>query len=412
MTRGLMPVEEARQRIVALIRPVETEDVTLTEAVGRVLAEDVAARRTQPPSDVSAMDGYAVLAGKPSAGDRLRVIGEAPAGRLFAGEVAEGEAVRIFTGGVMPAGADTVVIQENTEPTEDGIRLTQTPKPGEWVRKAGLDFAAGRTMLTAGRTLTARDVGLVAAMNVPWLVVRRRPRVAILATGDEIVRPGEPVPDGHIVSSNAIALAAFLEVAGGIPQILPIARDDLDDLERKIAGAAAADLVLTTGGASVGDHDLVHKALGRVGAEIDFWKIAMRPGKPLMMATLDGPMGRRTPLIGLPGNPVSASVCALIFARPALAALMGQETAADPLRPALIGVDLDANGERQDFLRATLASDDRGQRVATPFERQDSSQFSRFAAADCLLVRPPHDPAKRAGDTVRYLDFAAGCLRF
>ncbi|MCR9255012.1 MAG: molybdopterin molybdotransferase MoeA [Alphaproteobacteria bacterium] len=408
----MMSVEEARERIIALIDPVETEDVALTDAIGRVLAEDVAARRTQPPAAVSAMDGYAVIADGLGEGAVLKVIGEAPAGRPFDGRVGPGEAVRIFTGGLMPAASDTIVIQENTIPADGAITLTQTPKPGEWVRKAGLDFAEGEVMLKAGHTLTARDIGLAAAMNVIWLVVRRRPRVAILATGDEIVRPGDPLPDGHIVSSNAIALAAFVTVAGGLPQILPIARDDMADLKAKIAGASAADLVLTTGGASVGDHDLVHKALQAVGADIDFWKIAMRPGKPLMMATLDGPAGRRTPLIGLPGNPVSAAVCALIFARPALAALVGQHAKADPLKPAVLGVDLGPNGDRQDFMRATLEPDGQGQLVATPYLKQDSSQFSRFASADCLVVRYPHDPAKKAGDPVRYIDFAAGSLRF
>lgn len=413
MKTGLMSVEDARARIIEQIQAVEAEDIALSEAVGRVLAESVSSRRTQPPEAVSAMDGYAVSAKGLSAGSALTLIGEAPAGRMFEGSVVPGAAVRIFTGGVIPAGADTVVIQENTEKTgTNTIKLTQTPKHAEWVRPKGLDFTEGDVMLQAGRVLTARDVGLAAAMNVPWLVVRRRPRVAILATGDEIVRPGEPVPAGHIVSSNALALSAFVRVAGAEPQILPIARDDLADLSAKIRGAASADLVLTTGGASVGEHDLVQDALKAAGAEIDFWKIAMRPGKPLMLATLPGALNRRTTVIGLPGNPVSALVCAQIFARPALLALTGQEIGADPLKAAKLGVDLSQNGDRQDFMRATLEPDASGQLVATPFLKQDSSQFSRFAKADCLVVRPPHDPAKAAGDQIHYIDFAAGSLRF
>ncbi len=301
----MISVEEARQRLLAALKPLGAEQVALSEAVGRVLAEDVAARRTQPPWPVSAMDGYAVrgadVARMPAI---LRVVGTVPAGQAYAGTVGREEAVRIFTGAPMPEGADTVVIQEDTERQGDMVDVREAAPVGANVRPAGLDFREGEVGLAAGRRLTARDIGLAAAMNRPWLTVHRKPRIAILPTGDEVVMPGDPVGPNQIVSSNGPALAALVTQCGGLPLLLPIAPDRADALQRIAEAAIGADFLVTTGGASVGEHDIVRDALGASGLALDFWKIAMRPGKPLMVGRY-----RDTPMMGLPGNPVSSLVC-------------------------------------------------------------------------------------------------------
>jgi molybdopterin molybdotransferase len=275
------------------------------------------------------------------------------------------------------------------------------------VRPAGLDFQAGAVGLAAGRALTARDVGLAAAMNVPWLRVRRRPRIAILATGDEVVRPGDPVGPNQIVSSNGFALAALIEALGGVPISLGIAGDTLESLTERARGAAGADLLVTTGGASVGDHDLVQKALTPQGLTVDFWQIAMRPGKPLMW----GRMGA-VPVLGLPGNPVSTLVCGLIFLKPALDRLLGLAPASGSPQKARLTRALGANDRRQDYLRSTLSRSETGELLASPFEKQDSSMLSLMVRADCLVVRPPHDPALAAGALVDILTFPAGRAGF
>ena len=307
----MLSVAEALERIVTGFRPLPAETVSIAEAFNRVLAQDIVARVTQPPHAVSAMDGYAVRASDVvNVPVDLKVIGAVPAGDLFAGAVGPGEAVRIFTGAPLPKGADAIVIQEDTDAGDGKVTVKESCKTGNYVRAAGLDFATGDPGPRAGRLLTARDVGLIAAMNHPWVQVRRRPRVAILATGDEVVMPGEPLGPSQIVSSNGLALAAFVRACGGEPVQLGIAADRADSLAGLVAGARGADLLLTAGGASVGDHDLVQKVLGEQGLELDFWKIAMRPGKPLMFGNLAG-----TPVLGLPGNPVSAVVCSLLYAR-------------------------------------------------------------------------------------------------
>lgn len=392
----MIPVAEALDRILAAFAPLPAEVVPVTGAVGRVLAADMAARLTQPPADVSAMDGWAVrtadIATLPAT---LRRIGSAPAGQPFAGTVGAGEAVRIFTGGVLPAGADTVVIQEDCDDHGETVTVREGTGPGRWVRPAGLDFRAGGTMLRAGRRLTVRDVALCAAMNVPWLAVHRRPRVAILATGDEIVRPGEPIGPGQIVSSNSIALTAMVARCGGEAIDLGIAADTDDSLKRLAAGAAGCDLLVTTGGASVGEHDLVRSALGTEGLALDFWKIAMRPGKPLMFGRFGA-----TPMVGLPGNPVSSLVCALLFIRPALRRMQGEDATATLTHRARLGAPMAANDRRQDYVRAALGPGPDGLPVATALPKQDSSMLSFLAKADCLIVRPPHAPAAAAGDMV------------
>jgi molybdopterin molybdotransferase len=399
----MISVEEARRRLLAPLVPLGAEQVAVSEAAGRVLAEDVEARRTQPPWDVSAMDGYAVRAGDAtSVPARLKVVGSVPAGQAYAGMVGRGEAVRIFTGAPMPKGADAVVIQEDTERAGDSVVVREAAPPGQHVRLAGLDFRAGEVGLRAGRRLSARDVGLAAAMNRPWLMVHRKPRIAILPTGDEVVMPGDPVGPHQIVSSNGLALAALVSQCGGIPLHLPIAPDNADALQRIAAASAGADFLVTTGGASVGEHDLVRDALGASGLALDFWKIAMRPGKPLMVGRY-----RDTPMMGLPGNPVSSLVCGLLFLKPAIERLTGVTLADPPPLKARLAIPLPANDRRQDYLRATLSRAADGSIEVRPFEKQDSSMMSLLARSDCLVVRPPHAPAAQAGDNVEIVPFAS-----
>lgn len=391
----MIALEEARGRILAQIRPTGPETVALAAGWNRVLARPVLARLTQPPADVSAMDGYAVRAVDAVLGASLRVTGAAPAGRPFAGSMAAGEAVRIFTGGFLPAGADAILIQEDAEAAGDGLRVKEAVTPGRWIRRRGLDFAEGSMLLAAGRRLTARDIGLAAAGNHPWLTVHRRPRIGILATGDEIALPGEVLPPGGIVSSNAHALAALVASAGGEGIILPIAPDDAGSIA-ELAGSGGYDLLVTTGGASVGEHDLVQKALGTQGFSLDFWKIAMRPGKPLIWGRL-GEM----PVLGLPGNPVSALVCAVVFLLPVLARIQGLADVAPRIIRAVAGVDLPENDIRADHLRATLAEG-----VATPAARQDSSMLAVLASADGLILRAPFAPALPCGAPVDVIPLA------
>ncbi|SHK18892.1 molybdopterin molybdochelatase [Roseomonas rosea] len=398
----MIPVEEALERILAGLSPTGAETVALAEGWGRILAHPVTARLTQPPTDVSAMDGYAVRVEDAGVGARLRVIGASPAGHPFSGRVGPGEAVRIFTGGALPAGADTVLLQEDAAAEDGHVRPTEAPRPGRHIRRAGLDFATGDTLLPAGRRLTARDIGLAAAANHPWLQVHRRPRIGILATGDEISLPGDPIPPGGIVSSNAHALAALVRAAGGEPLVLPIAADDRDAIAGAAEAARRCDLLVTTGGASVGEHDLVQAALGPQGFALDFWKIAMRPGKPLIWGDLRG-----TPLLGLPGNPVSALVCAVLFLIPATRRLSGLPAGPVETRPALLGREMPANDRRQDYVRAELSQDAAGALVATPFAVQDSSMLRTMAAAGALILRRPHAPAAPAGSAVEVVELSS-----
>lgn len=401
MTNKLLPVAEALARVTGAFSPLPAEDIAITEALGRVLAEDLTARLTQPPVAVSSMDGYAVRASDVARpGATLRRVGESAAGHGFAGRIDAGEAVRIFTGAPLPEGADAVVMQEDADAAGDTVTIHVSVEPGRFIRPAGLDFREGDVGLRAGRRLGPREIGLAAAMNRPWLAVRRRPRVALIATGDEVVRPGDPVGPFQIVSSNTLALAALVRAAGGEAIDLGIAGDNAESLRRIAAGAAGADLLVTTGGASVGDHDLIRAVLGEEGLELDFWRIAMRPGKPLIFGHVRG-----TPLLGVPGNPVSALVCAILFLRPAIEAMLGLARRGDGRARARLGQDLAANDGREDYLRASLDVDDDGEPVATPLPRQDSSMLSALARADCLLVRRPHAPAARKGEPVTILPF-------
>ena len=402
----MLSVAEALARITAAFAPLPAETVGLGEALGRVLAEDVAARVTQPPKDVSAMDGYGVRAADVArVPARLEVIGRVPAGGAFEGTLEPGQAVRIFTGAPLPAGADTIVIQEDTETDGDTVIVKEGAAPGTYVRPAGLDFRAGEVGLEAGRRLSARDVGLAAAMDRPWLQVHRRPRVAVLATGDEVVLPGDPRGPSQIVSSNGFSLAAFVQACGGQAIHLGIAPDDLAALEALVEGARGADLLVTTGGVSVGEHDLIRDALDQKGLDLDFWRIAMRPGKPLLFGRIGA-----TPILGLPGNPVSSLVCATLYLRPAIEVMLGRTGQAPPPESAILGADLEANDRRQDYLRARLEVDSQGRRLAVPFERQDSSMLATLARADCLIVRKPLAAPAKAGEVVEIVPLSGGVL--
>ncbi len=394
----MISVDEARARILEGLRPMPAEIVALAQAWNRVTAEPVVARLTQPPADVSAMDGYALRAGDGGLGARLRLIGAAPAGHPFAGAVAAGDIVRLFTGSVVPAGADAILLQEDASPDGDFVTVNEAVSAGRHIRRAGQDFAAGDIVLPAGRRLTARDVGLAAAANHPWLAVHRAPRVAILATGDEIAMPGEPIPAGGIVSSNSHALAALVRAMGGEPTILPVAKDTTAAVAAAADQVVGFDLLVTTGGASVGDHDLVISGLRTRGLEVDFWQIAMRPGKPLVF----GRMGA-IPVLGLPGNPVSAMVCAALFLLPALAVMGGLPGGPPPSSTAYLGVAVKQNDRRADHLRASVALDAEGRVVVTPFPVQDSAMLRRLALADALVLRAPHAPALPAGADVRVI---------
>ena len=396
---GMISVAEAQKRLLAIVKPLGAEQVALAQAFGRVLAEEVTARRTQPPFPASAMDGYAARsADLKSVPARLKVVGNVPAGQSYGKKLGPGEAVRIFTGSPVPEGADCIVIQEDTTREGDMVTVNEAPKPGLYIRPAGLDFRAGDIGLKPGKRLNARDLGLAAGMNRPWLLVARRPRVAILPTGDEVVLPGDPIGPNQIVSSNGIALAAYVESLGGEAVQLPIAPDDSQALQQIAAAAQGSDLLITTGGASVGEHDLVRDALGASGLTLDFWTVAMRPGKPLMVGTY-----RDTTMIGLPGNPVSTLVCALLFVKPALEKMMGLASVNAPNPKARLASDLPANDRRQDYLRARLARAADGILEASPFDKQDSSMMSLLTQADCLVIRLPHAPPAKRGETVEFL---------
>jgi molybdopterin molybdotransferase len=391
----MISVDEARERILADLHPTTGEVVALANAWGRVTSAPVIARLTQPPADVSAMDGYALRAADGTLGTTLAMIGSAPAGHPFAGTVGSGQAVRIFTGSVVPQGADAILLQEDATAIATEVRVNEAVTTGRHIRRAGQDFSAGDTVIQAGRRITARDVGLAAAANHPWLSVHRRPRVAILATGDEIAMPGEPIPRGGIVSSNSHALAALVRAAGGEPVVLPIALDTSDAVASVADAVHGMDMLVTTGGASVGDHDLVIAGLKTRGLELDFWQIAMRPGKPLLFGRLGA-----VPVLGLPGNPVSALVCSALFLMPALSRLSGLPAAPPPTSQAIVGTALRANDHRADHLRATVSTDSHGRIVATPFQVQDSAMLRLLALADALILRAPHAPAQPEGTEV------------
>ncbi|MBN8944669.1 MAG: molybdopterin molybdotransferase MoeA [Rhizobiales bacterium] len=394
---GLLPVADALARVLAGATALPEEWLPLAEADGRVLSRDLVATRTQPPAAVSAMDGYAVRAA--DLPGSLTVIGESAAGRPFSGTLPAGTALRIFTGAELPDGADTIVIQEDTARHGDHVSVATSSPRGRHIRPQGLDFAEGMVGLTAGTRLDPRKLALAAAMNHARVPVHRAPRVAILSTGDELIEPGSTPGPGQIVSSNALAVALLVRREGGIATDLGICPDRLDATLAAVRGARQAgfDILVTSGGASVGEYDLMRDVIEHEGAELGFWKIAMRPGKPLMMADL-GPMR----LLGLPGNPVASFVCSTIFLLPLLRKLAGRRDIEAATEEATFAVDVGPNDLRADYLRASLDWRD-GRLVATPAPVQDSSMIRVLAEADALVLRAPHAPAAPAGSPCRII---------
>ena len=393
---NLVPVDQAVERLLAGVERLDSETVPLAESFGRVLASDLRATRDQPPFPASAMDGYAVRSDEAKTGAELKVVGMSRAGERFRGSLGHGEAVRIFTGAPVPEGANAVLIQEDAERSGEKIRVKEPVTPGRNVRAAGLDFRTGEVKLLAGRILDPHAISLAASMGCADLSVRRRPRVAVLANGDELVPPGAtPGPD-QIVSSNGIGLLALVRAIGGEAIDLGIAADKREMIAAAVDRASGADILVVTGGASVGEHDLVQESLKTKGMSLDFWRIAMRPGKPLMVGRL-GP----TRVLGLPGNPVSTFVCAELFLRPLIRAMLGLPSSPD-IVTARLGAAMPANDSREDYVRARLARDADGL-MATPFPLQDSSMLSTLAAADGLIIRAIRAPAAASGENVRVL---------
>ena len=389
----MISVDEARARLLSLVAPLDAEIVPLRRAGGRVLAREVRANRSQPPFPASAMDGYAVADASPTAGTRFRVVGESAAGHPFPGHLGAGEAVRIFTGAIVPDGAARVLIQEDIDREGDTAILRDGADDGPHIRPAGGDFEAG-FRLPAPRLLGARDLALIAAMGQATVDVARRPQVALIATGDELRPPGTDLAPGEIVASNSFALAAMLEAAGAEVRLLPIARDTPESLATMLDLAAGVDLVITTGGASVGEHDLVADAVRAAGVALDFQKVAMRPGKPLMAGR-----GAGHAFVGLPGNPVSSVVCTIVFILPMIRRMLDLDTA-PVYRDRCLTAAVSANGPRAHYMRANVGTDG----GVAPSSSQDSSLLRVLAEADCLIVRDPHSPAARPGDMVRTID--------
>lgn len=395
---ALLSVEEALVRVTDRLGPLPAEHVCLKEADGRVLADAVQAHLTQPPFNASAMDGYAVrgadLARLPAT---FTLAGEAAAGAAFGGSVRPGEAVRIFTGAPVPDGADTVVVQENTEVSDRAVTIREG-EPGRHIRPFGQDFQKGEILLGAGTRLGPRALMLAAAGNNAHLSVRRKPVVAILATGDELVPPGFEPSAAQVISSIPCGLSALVRQAGAEPLTLGIAEDTPDSLASLIRSGREADILVTIGGASVGGRDLVRQVLADEGLELDFWKIAMRPGKPMLY----GRMGEQR-VLGLPGNPISAMVCAMVFLRPMIAGLLGMRDSGASLQRAVLAEPLEANGPRQHYMRALSHRGEDGERLVSLLPSQDSALMAAFAKADCLIVRPPYAPAVKPGAVVRVM---------
>jgi molybdopterin molybdotransferase len=397
-----LSVAESLALVLADATPLPPEQASLVDACGRVLSADLKALRTQPPADVSAMDGYAVRAADIAmAPAHLTVVGEVAAGRVLDREIGSGEAARIFTGGMMPDGTDTVVIQENTTRRGDVVCIEKPATRGRNVRPEGLDFTTGATLLAAGRQLTVRDIGLAGAMNYPTVPVHRRPRMAVLATGDELVLPGSAFAPGQIVTSNAFTLAALGRREGAETLDLGIAPDRLDATAAAVrrARAAGVDVLVTIGGASAGDYDFVQRAFMAEGVKLSFWKVALRPGRPIMHGRLDDMR-----VLGLPGNPVAAFICAVLFLVPLLRRLAGRADVSLPAADAVLGCALPANDDRAEYMRAMLSSTPNGTVVATPFPQQDSSMLVPLSQANGLIIREPFAPAAEPGTPCRIVN--------
>ena len=395
---ALLPVAEARARILDGVNPLKSETVPLHQARARVLAADVTAKRDQPPFPASAMDGYAVryedVATLPA---MLRLVGTSAAGHAFKGSIKPQTAVRILTGAPLPKGADTVVIQENTERDGDRLHIVEPTPKGRNIRRAGLDFAKDELLVAKSSKLSPRDIGLLAAGNAASVKVFRRPKVVLFTTGDELVLPGQKLRADQIVSSNSHAIAAMVEQIGAEVVNLGIVKDNLKATIAAVKKGLGADVLLTTGGASVGDHDYVQEAFKAAGVKIGFWKIALRPGKPFMY----GRKGK-THVMGLPGNPVSALVTARIFLKPLLDRMMGLPDPNGETTAILDGA-LPENDHRQDYMRATMTIAADGRRIVSPFQAQDSSMQRTLQSSQALIIRPPNAPAAKTGDSVSVL---------
>lgn len=412
----LISVDEALRRVLSSVKaPLDSITIPVEASAGYRLARDVAALRDQPPFPASAMDGYAVRSEDslqvPAV---LKIIGTSAAGQRFSGEVSRNEAVRIFTGAPVPEGADAVVLQEDTDTSNGAVTVRERPTPGLHIRPSGLDFRQGAVLLSAGERIDARHIALAAAMGHGSVRVRRKPRVALLATGDELVRPGETAGPDQIVASSLPALAAMVAKAGGEPLDLGIARDTEGALEEALdkAEALQPDILITLGGASVGEHDLVQATFARRGLDLGFWRIALRPGKPLMHGKLGSML-----FLGLPGNPVSSLVCAILFLIPAIRALSGDpEAGQDPTEEAMLGSAVGSNRDRQDYQRAIVKPERiemggiiREIAVVYPHAIQDSSMLGLLQTSQALLVRPPQALAAKAGDPCRIIHLSQFC---
>ncbi len=401
----MTPVDQALSTVLAELKCLDIETVSLEQAHGRVLGADACATISYPPSDMSAMDGYAVIASDTqNCPVTLRQIGESQAGKRFDGELEAGQTVRIFTGAPLPRGANAVVMQENVTADGQQITINEAVTTDHFIRPLGMDYMAGDCLLKAGTRITARAVGLLASANVVQVNVVRRPKIAYLATGDELVMPGQQIGPDQIISSNSVALDAYIRAFGGEPYNLGIARDTPESLRQALGRLDDSDFLVTIGGASVGDYDLVRQVLGEEGLEMNFYRVAMRPGKPLISGTISG-----IPLLGLPGNPVSAGITALLFLRPAIERMLGLAPFSEMIMQGELGCDLNPNDLRQDYLRAQLSRDASGSLIATPYSRQDSAMMANFTRADCLIIRPPHASGAKKGDTVNIAILALGC---
>jgi molybdopterin molybdotransferase len=402
----MISVDKAINLIADNVTLTNAEDVPIKQCLGRVLAEDVASKLSYPPVAVSSMDGYALNASDTANPPvSLKLIGVSQAGGSFESFVGSGETVRIFTGAPLPPGADAVQMQENAEIQGNHIKIIQSVATNNFVRAAGMDFAAGDILIKAGTVLSARHIGLAAAMNRPTLSVRRKPRVAILATGNEVALPGTDLRPSQIITSNSFALYAYVVAMGGNPIDLGIAGDTLEELGSSIEGAFNSDVLVTIGGVSVGDYDLVGQALREKGLRQEFHKIAMRPGKPLLFGNIDN-----LSVLCMPGNPVSTGVCSVLFLKKALYTMLGIKTKNEPALTAILGQDMAENDLRQDYVRAKLEINDIGERIAQPFLRQDSAMQACFTEADCLIVRMPHAPSIKAGELVSILLFSGSLI--
>ncbi|MGR3660938.1 MAG: molybdopterin molybdotransferase MoeA [Paracoccaceae bacterium] len=388
----MITVEDALAKSLDLVSPLTSEIVPLAESAGRVLAETVTANRDQPPFASSAMDGYAVTQSEVSPGAKFTVIGESAAGHGYNGDISAGQTVRIFTGAPVPNGADRVIIQEDTTRNGDIITLNNDLDEAIYVRKAGADFTKG-TAFSGPRRLGPNDLALLASMNISQVPVSRKPVIAIIATGDELVMPGENPNADQIIASNSFGLAALVRNEGAEARMMPIARDTNASLETVLNLASDADLIVTIGGASVGDHDLVGSVAASMGLERSFYNIAMRPGKPLMAGRLGNAV-----LLGLPGNPVSTMVCGHIFLLPMIRTMLGLGRSAAPHRTATLAAPLSPNGKREHYMRAHIEDGE-----ITGFDRQDSALLTVLATANALLIRPVNDGSRNTGERVDYI---------